>query len=109
MTLKEIINCIAKSIRADILEEIKECCVVGIQIDELSDITSCKVLTVNVKYTLTGAPASQFLALIELDKSDGENIYKHLSLILKEFGIFDKLKSICSDGAPALTLKKKEL
>jgi len=108
-SIKEAIEAISISLRNKLLLELTNCSAINLQIDELSDISKKKVLTMNIRYFNNGIISSKFLGLIELSQFDSQTIYEQLTGSLKSLGIYEKIKSICSDGAPVIISKKDGL
>ena len=75
-----------------LIEKLKKKSFLGIQIDESTDISKESVLIAYVSFFSEGKTS--------------ENIYKILSHYLKEKGIFEKIVSLCTDGAKVMSSNK---
>ena len=107
VTASEISSHLSIWVRNSLIEEIKLSHTSGLQIDESMDISGKQILTVNIKYVNDGISKNKFLCCFELEGTDAETIYNQLKNKLNSFGVWGKVTSIATDGAPAFISQKK--
>jgi len=81
---KEILVCVAETIRDNVLTKIKKSPFIGISVDESTDVTNDAQLSLCIQYTVYDEVKNEFIKLFNIKKRDAETIFQVLLKFLKE-------------------------
>ena len=92
-----------------LLEDIKQSSHIGILIDESTDVSHKSILLLYIRFYSNKKHqiCEYFLKLFELEQANAQYIYNTVKDYLVKEGIFQKVKFLCTDGAPAMSSLKE--
>ena len=108
-TAVELLHFMSDHTRDELIAKMRESEFIGIQLDESKDSSCHEIMTVNVKYLEDGKPRNAFLTVLDLPKTNALTIFTVLKSKLEEFGLYDKVRSLCTDGARNVSSRKNGL
>ena len=103
-----IINAISDIITQNILFDIKQCNHIGILIDESTDVSNHEILLIYARFYSKKFDdiIEIFLEAIELKDQKAQTIFDEIKSGLQKLKIWDKIKFLCTDGAPSMSSVK---
>jgi hypothetical protein len=99
-----IIESIGSLIKNRLIQEIQDANHIGILLDESTDVSNKSILLLYVRFYSKKQKEVRecFLRLFELEKGNAQYIYEMVKEYLIEIKIFNKIKFLCTDGAPTM-------
>ena len=106
-----IIESIGTLMKDRLIEELKETNHIGILLDESTDVSNKSILLLYFRYYSQKQTTTNecFLKLFELEHGNAQYIYQKVKEYLLEIKIFNKIKFLCTDGAPTMASTKDGL
>src|SRR4051794_4175675 len=105
----EFLECIVSVIQKELFEELNSSPYWSIMIDETNTINN-KYLAIVGKYMVDNIPYMRYLGMIDLESTDGENIFNQIISFCDDKEItFQKIIHFGSDGASNMTGYKSVL
>lgn len=100
----DFLDSIAYTIKKSLFEELNSSVYWSIMIDETNSVNDGKYLAIVGKYIVNNIPYMRYLGMVNLDATDGENIFNQIITfcISKEIS-YDKIIHFGSDGASNMT------
>lgn len=100
----DFLDSIAYTIKKSLFEELNSSIYWSIMIDETNSVDDDKYLAIVGKYIVNNIPYMRYLGMINLDSTDGENIFNQIIIFCntKEISC-DKIIHFGSDGASNMT------
>ena len=102
----DMVECLASILEDNLMENLKKKSLIGIQIDESTDKSKESILIAYVTFFKDGKACVEYLKSFLLKEKNAVHIYETLSTYLKTKGIFDKVISLCTDGAAVMSSEK---
>jgi hypothetical protein len=100
----EFLESIVSVIQKELFEELNLSTYWSIMIDETNTITNNKYLAIVGKYIVNNMPYMRYLGMVELESTDGENIFNHIRLFCNDYEISSqRIIHFGSDGASNMT------
>lgn len=109
-TVTRRIEVIAENLEAELANDMENCIFFSLQMDESTDVTNISQLAICVKMVFSDfTTKEEFLKVLPLKGSTrGEDIFSTFKKYITDVKLpVQKLSSITTDGAPAMTGKKK--
>jgi hypothetical protein len=96
----DFLDNIAYTIKKSLFEELNSSVYWSIMIDETNSVDNDKYLAIVGKYIVNNIPYMRYLGMVNLDLTDGENIFNQIITFCNSKEIsYDKIIHFGSDGA----------
>jgi hypothetical protein len=100
----DFLDSIAYTIKKSLFEELNSSVYWSIMIDETNSVDNDKYLAIVGKYIINNIPYMRYLGMVNLDLTDGENIFNQIITFCNSKEIsYDKIIHFGSDGASNMT------
>ena len=100
----DFLDSIAYTIKKSLFEELNSSIYWSIMIDETNSVDDDKYLAIVGKYIVNNIPYMRYLGMVNLDSTDGENIFNQIIIFCNTKEIsYDKIIHFGSDGASNMT------
>ena len=100
----DFLDSIAYTIKKSLFEELNSSIYWSIMIDETNSVDDDKYLVIVGKYIVNNIPYMRYLGMVNLDSTDGENIFNQIIIFCNTKEIsYDKIIHFGSDGASNMT------